>query len=155
MSEPSLSDHEIPSWATVGIRIKMLMTVRPDLFGFERSSKILIIGQEYDAVSNQNGAISGICEIGGLLGVKPGEFEFLSAPEWILRKWTRFEDGSGDSALKLLKNGKPAHLCGKYDHTLCPYAKLTDEIEQCKRKCPHVEKSENNRIPTLVERGVV
>jgi hypothetical protein len=40
---------------------------------------------EYQAISNKNGAISGLCENGEYLGVKPGEFEFVEAPEWVLK----------------------------------------------------------------------
>lgn len=67
------------------IRIRMLQTVIPDLYFLTRPGSILISGREYDAVSNQNGAISGICGNGEPLGVKPGEFEFITAPDWILK----------------------------------------------------------------------
>jgi hypothetical protein len=71
------------------IRIKMLETVRPVWIyaapGFE-----LIAGLEYDATSNQYGAISGICSNGKQLGVKPGEFVFLEAPDWVKRIWYEY-----------------------------------------------------------------
>ena len=37
----------------------------------------------YDATANKNGAVSGITEEGIAIGVKPGEFEFVEAPEWL------------------------------------------------------------------------
>ena len=67
------------------IRIRMLKAVIPDFYLLARPGTLLLTGKEYDAVSNRNGAISGICENGEKLGVKPGEFEFVSAPEWILK----------------------------------------------------------------------
>lgn len=73
------------------IKIRMRKTVRPDfplgLVGLlgEKPGTILRAGMEYQAISNQNGAISGLCENGEYLGVKPGEFEFVEAPEWVLK----------------------------------------------------------------------
>jgi hypothetical protein len=73
------------------IRIRMTENVPPDfLFGKIGGAKpgtILRAGEEYDAISNRNGAISGKCENGETLGVKPGEFEFIEAPEWVLKIW--------------------------------------------------------------------
>lgn len=73
------------------IRIRMLQSVRPDiplgiigLLG-EKPGTILRGGMVYQAKSNGNGAISGLCENGVYLGVKPGEFEFIEAPEWVLK----------------------------------------------------------------------
>ena len=67
------------------IRIRMLTTVIPDFPFLTCPGTILIVGREYDAASNRNGAILGICKNGEKLGVKPGEFEFISAPKWILK----------------------------------------------------------------------
>lgn len=66
------------------IRIRMLQNVRPDLIFLAKPGTILRVGLEYDGMTNQNGAISGLCENGEYLGVKPGEFEFIKAPEWVL-----------------------------------------------------------------------
>jgi len=69
------------------IKIRMLQNVRPDFFLGLISAKpgtILRSGMEYEATTNKNGAICGICENGEALGVKPGEFEFVEAPEWLL-----------------------------------------------------------------------
>lgn len=53
------------------IRIRMLINVRPDfpmgLVAGAKSGTILRAGKEYDAVSNRNGAISGVCENGETL----------------------------------------------------------------------------------------
>lgn len=75
------------------IKIRMLQNVRPDfplgiigLLG-EKPGTILRASMEYQAMSNKNGAISGLCENGEYLGVKPGEFEFIVAPEWVLDIW--------------------------------------------------------------------
>lgn len=47
----------------------------------------LLEGHEYDATANNNAAIAAVCNNGQILGVKPGEFEFVKAPEWVLRVW--------------------------------------------------------------------
>ena len=65
------------------IKIHMLKSVRPDFpFGIKNGTR-LIASEIYDAVSNSLGAICGVCENGELLGVKPGEFNFVKAPEWL------------------------------------------------------------------------
>lgn len=73
------------------IKIRMKKTVRPDfplgiigLLG-EKPGTILRAGMEYQAMTNKNSAISGLCDNGEYLGVKPGEFEFVEAPEWVLK----------------------------------------------------------------------
>ena len=69
------------------IRIRMLKTVRPDFLFMAKPGTILRADEECNAVSNQYGAISGISENGERLGVKPGEFEFVEAPDWVLDIW--------------------------------------------------------------------
>lgn len=70
------------------IRIRMLKTVRPDLPFLQPDAKtILVVGEIYNAVANRNGAVSGVCDNGQCLGVKPGEFEFIEAPEWLKTLW--------------------------------------------------------------------
>lgn len=49
----------------------------------------ILAGGEYEAKANKNGAISALCEGGEYIGVKPGEFEFVEAPEWIFRIWEK------------------------------------------------------------------
>lgn len=73
------------------IIIRMKKTVRPDfplgivgLLG-EKPGTILRAGMEYQAKANENGAISGLCENDEYLGVKPGEFAFVKAPDWVLK----------------------------------------------------------------------
>lgn len=73
------------------IRIKMIKTVRPDIPFLATDPKtILVIGEVYNAVANKNGAIAGICDNLKRLGVKPGEFEFVEAPEWLLSIWAAY-----------------------------------------------------------------
>ena len=77
------------------IRIRMLKTVRPDLSFLLRQDErdmILYEGNVYNAVSNPQGAICGICDNGKKLGVKPKEFEFIEAPEWVIRIWGKPRD---------------------------------------------------------------
>lgn len=69
------------------IRIKMLVTVRPELPYLAKPGTILREGVEYKAVTNKNGAVSGICANGEILGVKPGEFVYEKAPDWLLDLW--------------------------------------------------------------------
>lgn len=54
---------EVPS----AIRIRMLQTVRPDFPFLAKPDSVLWYAEEYDAVSNKYGAISGICENGNVL----------------------------------------------------------------------------------------
>jgi len=68
----------------------MTQNVRPcAIMGIQlgKPGTILRKGEEYQATSNKYGAISGICSNGESLGVKPGEFEFISAPKWVLDIW--------------------------------------------------------------------
>lgn len=64
--------------------IKMLRNVRADYF-LAKHGTILRYDNEYEAKSNKYGAISGLCDNGEWLGVKPGEFEFVEAPDWIIK----------------------------------------------------------------------
>jgi len=69
------------------IIIKMIKTARPDLSMFFKIDPATVaeIGKEYNATSNPNGAICAICANGEQLGIKPGEFEFVEAPEWLIK----------------------------------------------------------------------
>jgi len=69
---------------TEGLRIRMKKCVR-GLMPISPPGTILYQGQEYDAVSNPHGAISGTCDNGQLLGLKPDEFSFIAAPKWVLK----------------------------------------------------------------------
>ncbi len=94
------------------IRIRMKQNVRPDLlFGkiHGKPGTILRAGMEYPAISNKHGAISGICDNGEKLGVKPGEFNFVEAPKWVLDIWedeelsrTVISDGAGVTGIKII-----------------------------------------------------
>lgn len=66
----------------------MLNTVRPDLIFLAEPGTVLRRGMEYEANANRQGAISGICENGALLGVRSGDFVFLDAPGWVLKIWS-------------------------------------------------------------------
>lgn len=66
------------------IKIRMLTTVYPDFMFLAKPGTVLKAGETYDAIANQNGAVSGICENGAHLGVKPEEFEFVEAPQRII-----------------------------------------------------------------------
>lgn len=61
------------------MKIKMLCTVRPDFTFLAKPGIVLRAGKVYEAVTNPLGAVSGICENGELLGVKPGEFLRMEA----------------------------------------------------------------------------
>ena len=71
------------------IKIKMLTTVRPELRFLARPGKILCEGEEYVAKANTRGAVSGLCANGEYLGVKPGEFVFVQAPDWLINIWAK------------------------------------------------------------------
>jgi len=86
-----------------GIRIRMLRDVRPDTIGgihLGNPGTISRAGKIYEAYSNENGAISAVCENSVLLGVKPGEFEFVEAPEWVLRSWINYPISGAENLLK-------------------------------------------------------
>lgn len=74
------------------MRIKMLCNVRPDIPFLAKPGTILRAGEVYEATANKHGAISGICGNGEPLGVKPGEFEFVEAPKWVLNIWDGVEE---------------------------------------------------------------
>jgi hypothetical protein len=80
------------------IRIRMLKTVVPDfpfyLTGVKDGTHLLRDGI-YSATSNSLGAVSGLCHNGQQLGVKPGEFEFVEAPEWLLSIHRKCEPQDG------------------------------------------------------------
>ena len=67
--------------------IKMTQTVKPELPFLATQDTFLCAGLEYEATANQHGAISGVCENGVKMGVRPGEFLFVSAPSWIIDIW--------------------------------------------------------------------
>lgn len=69
------------------MKIKMLCNVRPDIPFLSNPGTILRAGEVYEATTNKHGAISGVCKNGAILGVRPGEFEFVYAPEWVLKIW--------------------------------------------------------------------
>ena len=69
------------------IKIKMLTNVLPDMLFLAKPGTILRAGEEYKAKSNKNGAISGLCPNGEYIGVRPGEFVFADAPDWVRRIW--------------------------------------------------------------------
>lgn len=77
---------------TYDIKIKMLKTVRPDLVFLADPGTVLYGGYTYFATANKYGAICGICDNGKELGVKPGEFEFVEAPDWVLNRWSDVHD---------------------------------------------------------------
>jgi hypothetical protein len=72
------------------IRIRMLKNVRPGFIFLAKPGTILRAGMEYDGMTNKNGAISGLCDNGEFLGVRPREFKFIEAPEWVLEIHKRF-----------------------------------------------------------------
>lgn len=66
------------------MKIRMLHNVRAGFPALSKPGTILRAGMEYEAKTNKNGAISGLCDNGEYLGVMPGEFEFIEAPKWVL-----------------------------------------------------------------------
>jgi len=74
--------------ATGGLLIQMTKNVMPDwpifLTDPSKANMIARAGQIYNASTNKNGAISVDFDNGDKLGVKPGEFEFIDAPDWVL-----------------------------------------------------------------------
>jgi hypothetical protein len=69
----------------------MLQDVRGNPF-ISKPGTILRGGMAYEAKANKNGAISGLCANGEYLGVKPGEFEFIEAPKWVLDIHIRYPE---------------------------------------------------------------
>lgn len=67
----------------------MLRTVIPDLPFLYKPHNILHMHEIYEAKANYNGAISGLTYSGEWIGVKPGEFVFIDAPQWVLDIWEK------------------------------------------------------------------
>lgn len=65
----------------VPLKVKMLMTVKPDMPFFTRDSPNIVCkqGEEFYVRVNSYGAVSAIFENGKMLGLKPAEFEVT---EW-------------------------------------------------------------------------
>lgn len=61
-------------------------------------------GQEYDAHTNPHGAISVRID-GQLLGVRPDEFKFISAPACVLEKHGKLSEIIGRNLVFSLENG--------------------------------------------------
>ena len=72
------------------IEIHMLTTIRGIAF-ISKPGTILYKDIKYKAEANKNGAVSGVCDNGEKLGVKPGEFEFVKAPQWLLEIHNRLK----------------------------------------------------------------
>jgi len=91
MTEGKMRLRSLPNDGTGGrrrtMKIRMLEDVRPDVPFLAKPGTILRKSKEYEAKSNPNGAISGLCENGEWLGVRPDEFEFISAPKWVCSIW--------------------------------------------------------------------
>ena len=78
---------EYPSWACKTLRIRMRQTVCAGFpFNMLKPGTILAAGHEYEAVANRYGAVSGLCDNGELLGVKPEEFECVDGTlgPWVI-----------------------------------------------------------------------
>lgn len=88
------------------MKIRMLETVRPDL-PLAKPGTILRAEEEYEAESNRNGAISGLCANGEYLGVRPGEFVFTEAPDWVQAIWAKVHP----QALSELKDEDSSAVC--------------------------------------------
>ena len=80
------------------MKIRMLETVLPDLLFLAKPGTILCAGEEYEARANKNGAISGLCPNGEYLGVRPGEFSFITVPTWVREIWAGVDPRMLDGA---------------------------------------------------------
>jgi len=87
---------------TRGLKVRILKTVRGSGF-ISKPGTVLKEGDEVEAETNPNGAISGLCKNGEWLGLYPGEFEFISAPVWVLEIWAKHCDSSSESAISILR----------------------------------------------------
>jgi hypothetical protein len=70
------------------IRVRLLKNVRGNPY-IGPPGTIARQELEYEGHSNPNGAISAILPNGEKLGLYPEEFEFIEAPEWVLRIWAK------------------------------------------------------------------
>lgn len=100
---------------TLTMKIRMLENVRPDL-PLAKPGTILRAGEEYEAKSNKNGAISGLCANGEYLGVRPGEFVFTEAPNWVRSIWAEVHP----QALSGLKDERSSTVCVPTDMEVMP-----------------------------------
>lgn len=88
------------------MQIKMVMDVRSDLPFLSTPGTILRFGKIYDASANKHGAVCGKCENGEMLGVRPGEFEFVSLPKWLYDKWAPAFPWSVENAIIEAEEGE-------------------------------------------------
>lgn len=83
LTNPALTDQSDSypkAWGgKVPLRVRMLQTVRPDILLYRQDlSMFCKYGEEYEVITNRNGAVSAIVS-GSLLGLRPHEFEII---EW-------------------------------------------------------------------------
>lgn len=109
------------------MKIRMLETVRPDLL-LAKPGTILRAEEEYEAESNKNGAISGLCANGEYLGVRPGEFVFTEAPDWVRAIWAKVHP----QALSELTSEQPLAVCVPTDMETMPRG-----CQECKLGKPY------------------
>ena len=69
------------------MKIRMIKDVRSEIPILSASRTVLKFGKTYDATANKHGAVCGRCDNGELIGVRPGEFEFVELPKWLYDKW--------------------------------------------------------------------
>lgn len=117
------------------IKIRMIQTTRPDLPFIPRPDEqgmILYEGKEYDAVTNPHGAISGICENGKQLGIRPKEFEFIEAPEWVLKAHSKYEMIRLQKEIEELKKQATCGcgICLAHNNMICPKYKPLTKAEE-------------------------
>lgn len=115
------------------IKIKMLETVRPDLAGIIPTPKIKALkGEIYEAHVNMRGAVSVLIKDENehlqMLGVKPGEFEFVEAPAWVLEKHGKLTPVYDELKLKCEKLVSEIELLRFHWQELCN--KLLTELDK-------------------------
>ena len=71
------------------MKIRMVKEVRSDIPILSTSRTVLRDGKIYEATANKHGAVCGICGKGELIGVRPGEFEFVELPKVWFKKFCR------------------------------------------------------------------
>jgi predicted nucleic acid-binding Zn-ribbon protein len=111
------------------IKIKLMGKITSDL-PINLFKEISAEAGVYEATSNPQGAISVILENGKRLGIRPGEFEFIEAPAWVLEKHGKLSekyDGLVAEVEKLKQENK-----AEFDQYQIRLAVKDKEIDQSK-----------------------
>ena len=125
------------------MQIKMIEDVRSELPFLSSYGDVLKSGKIYEASANKHGAVCGKCDNGKLIGVKPGEFVFISLPKWLYDKWAPVFPWSVENAIieveeypmeVIERKMNPCESCPSFKNGYCKDGKREADRVLCIRK---------------------